>query len=343
MAVAAGLGLAEFPFSGAKAFWRWVEQCEQGGVNSLWQTERVVSTEPFLDVMSVMAGLAGATERLKFGMNVAAVGFRDPLVLAKQCATIDVLSGGRLLPAFGVGSPRAPEWAATGRQPKGHGTAADEALEIMARLWAEERVTFTGAHYSYRDAAIAPKPVQNPLPLWIGGSSAAAIERTARYGTGWLGGFEPPSEVGPTIAAIKRAAARRGRPIESSHFGAGFGFRFGSWDEPETERAAARAAARSGRDPRTVLAIGDARAIRDKLAAFVDVGIAKFVLRPIAWSDADMEAQTARFVAEVLPEMPVLDRRWKGSIAATEARAAAALGSIEEAVIAGPGRDFARR
>ena len=77
---------------------------EEGGVDSIWQTDRLVSAQPYLECMSLMAALAGATKRIKFGMNVACLGWREPLLLAKQCATIDVLSGGRLLPAFGVGS-----------------------------------------------------------------------------------------------------------------------------------------------------------------------------------------------------------------------------------------------
>ena len=106
MSIAVGLGLMDFPFSGAKAFWRWVALCEEGGIDSLWQTDRMVSREPILEVMSTMAALAGATKTIKFGMNVASVGLRDPLLLAKQCATIDVLSDGRLLPAFGIGNVR---------------------------------------------------------------------------------------------------------------------------------------------------------------------------------------------------------------------------------------------
>jgi hypothetical protein len=86
MAIGIGLGMAEFPFSTARAFWRWVEQCEAGGVDSLWQTDRLVSKVPFLETMSTMAALAGATDRLKFGMNIASVGLRDPLLLAKQTA-----------------------------------------------------------------------------------------------------------------------------------------------------------------------------------------------------------------------------------------------------------------
>src|SRR5690606_14565272 len=116
-------------FSGAAAFWHRVRMCEEGGVDSLWQNDRLSSAAPFLECMSLMAALAGATRRLKFGMNVLALGLREPLVVAKACATIDYLSGGRFLPAFGVGSPRSPDWAATGRAFKGQGARTDEALD----------------------------------------------------------------------------------------------------------------------------------------------------------------------------------------------------------------------
>src|SRR5215475_4152616 len=139
MTIGIGVGLAEFPFSSASAFWRWIALCEAGGVDSFWQTDRLVSTIAFLETMSAMAAVAGATERMKFGMNVASVGLRDPLLLAKQCATVDFLSQGRLLPAFGVGSALAPDWAATGRTFKGSGKLADEALTLIARLWTEEK------------------------------------------------------------------------------------------------------------------------------------------------------------------------------------------------------------
>ena len=84
--------------------------------------------------MSAMAALAGATKRLKFGMNVVSVGLRDPLLLAKQCATIDMLSSGRLLPGFGIGNIRAADWLATGADTEGRGRRSNEALEIIARI-----------------------------------------------------------------------------------------------------------------------------------------------------------------------------------------------------------------
>jgi alkanesulfonate monooxygenase SsuD/methylene tetrahydromethanopterin reductase-like flavin-dependent oxidoreductase (luciferase family) len=254
--------------------------------------------------MTTMAALAGATRRLKFGMNVTVVTFRDPLVLARECATIDFLSNGRLLPAFGVGPDIAPEWQAIGRSPNGRGAQCDEALEIMARLWAGERLTYEGKHYRYRDVQIAPLPVQKPLPLWIGGRSAAAIRRTARLGTGWLGGVESPEQVAPVVAGIREASAAAGRPVDADHYGAAFGFRFGTWDEPIVERVSriVTMLAKTS-DPRRHAAVGGAAEILARIEEFKAVGISKFVLRPIAVGDDEMLAQTERLVREVLPHV----------------------------------------
>src|SRR6202142_3399896 len=110
--IAVGLGLMEFPFSGPAAFWRGVDLGEAGGIDSLWQTDRLVSRQPILECMTALAAIAGRTRRIKFGVNVVSLALRDPVLLAKQCATIDVLSQGRLLPGFGIGSPLGPEWQA---------------------------------------------------------------------------------------------------------------------------------------------------------------------------------------------------------------------------------------
>jgi alkanesulfonate monooxygenase SsuD/methylene tetrahydromethanopterin reductase-like flavin-dependent oxidoreductase (luciferase family) len=202
MSVAVGLGLMELPFPGAKDYWRWVDLCEAGGIDSLWQTDRLLSREPMLECMTAMAALAGRTRRIKFGMNVVSLALRDPVLVAKQCATIDVLSEGRLLPAFGIGSPRAPEWAALHVDTRTRGRKTDEGLEIVRRLWREDSVDFTGEHYKLTGATISPKPVQSDLPMWIGGGSEAAIQRTARIGTGWQGGPETPAEAARISAAV---------------------------------------------------------------------------------------------------------------------------------------------
>jgi len=300
MSVRIGLGTSTQPFSGPRAFFRWAELCDAGSIDSIWQTDRLASEEPYLEALSAMAALAGATDRVKFGMNAVVVTTRDPLVLAKQCATIDYLSGGRLLPVFGIGGAKAPEWEATGRSPKGRGARADEALEIMQRLWSEESVDFDGEHFQYRGASISPRPVQSPLPLWIGGHSKAAIRRTARLGTGWLGGVQDPSTVGPVIEAIQREAEVQGRVIQPDHFGATFPFRIG---EPDDAAASGyvRALERAGVDAKNWLAVGSAADVIERCRQYRDVGVHKFVLIPLAQGDDDWMEQTRRITDEVVP------------------------------------------
>src|SRR5262249_40916167 len=111
-----------------------------------------------------LAMIAGRTERIKFGMSVAVLPVRDPLVLAKEIATIDFLSNGRMLPAFGLGVDNDAEWLAVGRTPRHRGAMTDEAVPLMRRIWSEDAVTHTGQFYNTHELTIYPKPKQQPLP-----------------------------------------------------------------------------------------------------------------------------------------------------------------------------------
>ena len=306
MSVAIGLGLMDFPFASGADYWRWVDLCESGGVDSLWQTDRLVSRQPILECMATMAALAGRTRRLRFGMNVVSLALRDPVLLAKQCATIDVLSEGRLLPAFGIGSPLGPEWKALDIDTKTRGKRTDESLEIIARLWREESVDFAGKHYRLTAASISPKPVQADLPMWIGGSSEAAIRRTAKYGTGWQGGGETPDDAARVVAAIKKATEEAGRSIDNDHYGSSFVFHFGSPTDSVVASAMAAYTKRTGRDAARYFAIGDEKAILERIAEYVAGGVEKFILRPVGSGDAVL-AQTKLLIEKVLP---LVDARW---------------------------------
>jgi probable F420-dependent oxidoreductase len=256
--------------------------------------------------MAALALVAGRTRRLKFGMNAVVLPLRDPLLLAKECATIDYVSGGRLLPVFGVGNDTAPEFRATGRSPAGRGARANECIGLLTRLWSEEHVTFQGKYYQYTDVTISPRPAQSPLPLWIGGSSEAAIERAARYGTGWLGGSgSTPEQAAGVVRAIKARLQEYGREdvFEDDHFGVGFGYRFGGWDEPIVQRSAAALTARlgPGADPSRLMAVGGAAEIGALVERYVAAGVSKFVLRPVAQGEADMVEQTRRLAETLTP------------------------------------------
>ncbi len=307
MSIRAGIGIANFTFDDGAGFWEWVNLCDDGAVDSIWQSDRIIGTDANLECMSVMAALAGGTKKIKFGMNVASLGLRDPVLMAKACATIDVLSNGRLLPAFGVGSALSRDYSATGTPTKGRGERSAEGLEIMSRLWTEDEVTFSGKHFQLDRASIAPKPVQNPMPLWLGGSAPQAVERTARWGTGWQAGVENASDIAPVIEAIKARASALDRPMDPDHFGAGFGFRFGSAEEPIVERYTSLLSKRLGRDASGFTAVGGTDEMVALAREFIAAGARKFILRPIASGTADMIEQTRRMSEELLPEINALN------------------------------------
>jgi alkanesulfonate monooxygenase SsuD/methylene tetrahydromethanopterin reductase-like flavin-dependent oxidoreductase (luciferase family) len=183
----------------------------------------------------------------------------------------------------------------------------DEGLEILSRLWTEDSVTFEGEYYRLDEAAIAPRPVQDPMPLWIGGSAKQAVERTARWGTGWQAGLETPEEVAPVITAIKEALPRYGRDIDFDHYGAGFAFRFGDPDEPVCQRHNELLAKRLGKDPSDLSAIGGSGEIMALIDRFRTAGVHKFILRPIAADGAEVMTQTERLIEEVMPEVARLN------------------------------------
>lgn len=317
MTYAAGLGIAHYPFSHAGDFWRWVDLCEAGGVNSIWQSERIIGTDPSLDCVSVMAALAARTRRMRFGTNVASLGLRHPVLTAKACATIDVLSEGRFLPAFGIGSAFSADYRGTGTPTKGRGQRMDEGLEIMTRLWRGETLGFEGKQYRLEDAAIAPLPVQSPMPLWVGGSAEQAIERTARWGTGWQAGIETPEQVAPVVAAIVERSAALGRPIDADHYGAGFAFHFGRADDPAVVGYRDLLARRLRRDPEAgYMAVGGVPEMMALVRRFRDAGIHKFILRPLVRDGDAYIQQTRRFIEELVPAVLALNDGATGTDAA---------------------------
>ncbi len=309
MAVRAGFGISNFPFDRPQSWFEWVQLLETYKVDSVWQTDRLISADPYLEAVTVMATLAGCTERIKFGMNAIVAPLRDPLILAKQCATIDFLSKGRLLPMFGVGYPNAVEWRALGRSPADRGARATEIFELLALLWSQESVTYEGKFYQYREATITPRPIQQPLPLWIGGNAEPALKRTAKCGTGWIGGIATPEQVGHAITTIRTEAKALGRRIDDDQYGATLVFRIGSPDDPVVGQfpLVRRAGIGDEIDLRPLLAIGSVADIIARIEAYKARGASKFVLLPIALGDRDVFDQTRRACEEILPAIE--DRR----------------------------------
>jgi probable F420-dependent oxidoreductase len=280
MKIRVGLGLGTFGADlDGDTFWTIVDTCEHGGWDSIWFSERVGGPGP--DPLAAMAATAGRTRRLKFGMSVLVVPGRNPVLLAKELATIDALSGGRLIPAFGLGVESASERAIFGVDRSESAARTDEAVALMKRLWSEENVEHHGRFFSVDRLTLRPRPVQKPHPdVWFGGISPPALRRVGRLGEGWLPSFIAVEEYKPKADAVREAAAAAGRSIDEEHYGCLVPYLPAGIADPAPvlEGVAAR---RPGIDPRDVIVTEGMDALRARLEGFVDQGASKFVVIPI--------------------------------------------------------------
>lgn len=171
---------------------------------------------PFLEPLTCLAYLAGGTEKVRLGMSVLVMPYRHPLHWAKIATTIDHLSRGRLILGVGVGW-MAEEFEALGAPFKDRGAVADEQLQVVERLWTDERPRFEGRYYRFQEVGFAPKPLQKPrIPVWVGGEGERAQRRAARYGDAWFPYFvrTTPRELAARFANVRRWAAEAGRDPE---------------------------------------------------------------------------------------------------------------------------------
>jgi probable F420-dependent oxidoreductase len=171
---------------------------ERLGYDSLWAGEHVVvpsprvapspmePDEPILDPLVALAHVAAHTQRIRLGTGIIILPQRNPLVLAKQVASLDVLSGGRLILGIGVGYLE-PEMRAIGVPMEGRGSRADDYLAAMRALWGQEAPAHSGPHVRFDQVDAHPRPVQRPLPVVVGGHTRAAHRRAARDADGWYG------------------------------------------------------------------------------------------------------------------------------------------------------------
>jgi probable F420-dependent oxidoreductase len=244
------------------------------GFDSIWLPE-VLST-PGFDPMVALAWVAGHRPGLKVGTTMLLPG-RNLIRTAKQVASLDVLSQGRFLLTFVPGLPNGPERTAVGVPPAERGAAMDEALPLLRRLWAGERVTYHGPLGELDDVTVTPQPVQKPFDVWFGGSARAALERCGRIGDGWLPAMCTPEEAEAGRKVVDQAAADAGRSISPEHFGVSLGYARQPLDAAVTTALSARA---RGRPLETLVPVGLA-ALRERVQQFIDAGFSKFVARPI--------------------------------------------------------------
>ncbi len=271
-----------------------VDDLERLGFDSLWLSERVSGEIP--DPLIALAVAAGRTERLKLGTSVLVVPGRNPVLLAKELASLDALSKGRLLPAVGLGVVDPTEQQAFGVRREERATLFDEVLPLLRRLWTGEPVDHDGPRYRLSGLRLQPTPVDGRLDVWLGGLAPSELRRCGRLGDGWLPSFCTADDVAAGIPVVRSEAERHGRAIDPEHYGALVAYRHGPLPDAYAAFVARR---RPDVDPGSLIPEG-LDGVAATIEAMVATGASKFVVLPLT-DPGDWTAELEAIAATLLP------------------------------------------
>lgn len=252
-----------------------VRGAEVVGINTLWFSDLTVlpSTDPMLSI----AMAAAWSDRVKLGMTIVPFGY-EPFVFARQIAQLDLLSQGRVRVMLVPGLEQPGERRALGIEGVHRGKALDELIPLLRGLWAGEPLPGGGP-------ALATRPQQEHLQIWLAGKSDAGLDRVGRLADGWRGGGLKPAEAKGAVDRVNAAAAAAGRTIDPGHFGITITYGHDEDDFAQATRIHGEVVA--ARDPE-VRPVGRDE-LRRLVGALVDVGLSKFSLRRanevVSWDD----------------------------------------------------------
>ena len=293
MKIRVGFGLGTRSFTNDHStFDPFVDALEELEFDSLWLSERLGGECP--DPLVGLAYAAGRTKRMKFGFSVMVLPGRNLAVLAKELASLDRLSNGRLLPAFGLGVADVHEQAAFGVDRKQRAKMFNEALPLLKRMWEDEPVNHQGDFYNYEGVDLLPKPTQQPMDIWLGGAADVELRRCGRFGDGWLPSFCTPEMASDGWRLVNEAAEENERFMDPEHFGVLVPYSHG--ELPSSYKAILDRRA-PGIDPHEIIPVGH-QGLRAQLERFVEVGASKFV--PILVGEPDDWFAELEGVAEVV-------------------------------------------
>ncbi len=176
------------------------------GADKLPYTNR----HPFQEPLALFSYMAGLTEKIGFATGIIILPQRQTALVAKQAATLDVLSNGRLRLGVALGWNKA-EYTALNEDFHTRGRRIEEQVQVLRLLWTQPLVEFQGRWHHIPNAGLNPLPVQRPIPIWFGGNTEPALRRAARLGDGWMTNVRNPAEIDPPLAIIHEELARHGR------------------------------------------------------------------------------------------------------------------------------------
>jgi probable F420-dependent oxidoreductase len=312
------------PFARPEDFVRLAQAAERLGYDAVWGNDHVTAapyvrarwSEPpsFYEVLITLAVVGAHTRRVRLGTAVLVLPLRDPVLLAKQAATLDQLTGGRVVLGVGIGAYREEFEAQWPRRADARrGDMLDEALLALRRLWSERTASHAGPHYAFDELELQPKPVQQPLPIYVGGHNEAAVARAARLGQGWLPGWRPFDEVRARTALLRRLTAEAGRDPRDVEAAVQFTLHLGRTPDEASRRYRAtgmvqhrRSLAHSGRDPARAEAnnlIGSPESVRDKIGELREAGVDHLCALQFPHDTVgEMLEQMDWFARDVMPE-----------------------------------------
>jgi probable F420-dependent oxidoreductase len=282
-----------------------VRRVEALGFDSVWCGDHVSFNLPLYESLTLLASYASITERIKLGSAVYLLALRPAAVAAKVTATLDALSGGRLIFGVGVGGENPREFAAVGVPHGERGARVTEAIEVVRTLWRDTPATFKGRFTEFEGVSIDPKPVQpGGPPIWIGGRSDAALTRAGRQGDGWISYVVQPERYAQSLDKIRRAAEAAGRSLDGFAT-AHLTFVTVGRDHETAERAWVRTLSnRYAQDfgplARKYGVIGTPDQCAEQIGRFAQAGCRYFVMNPIG-DPADERAQLEMIASEVIP------------------------------------------
>ena len=196
-------------------------EAEKLGFDSVWVNHHILNVgyvrerledAPYHDALVTLSWIGAATSHVRLGTSVLVMPYLHPMVLAKELATLDGLTRGRIVVGLGVGS-LPEENQILGVPYDSRGRYSNEFIEVLRRLWTEPRASFQGEFFAFDDVITSPKPVQQPHPpILTGGNRPPALRRAGRLADGWHGMNLPPDSVRKRLPVIQEEAARAGRP-----------------------------------------------------------------------------------------------------------------------------------
>ncbi len=279
-----------------QSVFRIATRAEDLGFDSVWVSEHVfnvsyvfnrIGSRPYYDPMTILSYVAAITKRVRLGTSVLVLPYHNPIRLAKTAATLDVMSGGRLMLGVGVGVIE-QELNAMNSPFAERGAISDETIAIMKELWTKDDPIYEGRYHSFSGMKFTPKPRQKPhIPLLIGGVSDAAIRRAVRVGNGWHSTTIPPEELSRRLRYLNERAEAAGRDMSEIPVSVRL--------DIGTPRSAGSATANSyslGTDPGEIL---------QNARAFEDLGVDEIVISPTTGDAEELLAALEMLARDIAP------------------------------------------